>query len=386
MSEQDTVWDTLSLFEGFTPAEMQKIKPWIQEKSFAKGDYLIREGEKGSELYWILQGQVEVLKQDTDHIEHRINCLDAGKVVGEMVLFQQNQRSASVRALKSGKALVLEIDAVKKQAPELERKIVNNFAGHLTERLQESNQLAVLSLKKMYYKERKLNAMNHLTLQIFVILVAYQCIVRIFLAFTKANTLNANTLIELPLMLAITYFAYRLIRKERYPLSMWGLTFRRWKKAVWESLLMTIPLMGLIVLIKWGMIHFLQSYADSSLFSLGFSIPHSFFHTPTLTFAKIAVAFYVLSAPLQEFLIRGVLQTALQRASTQGHRIFFPILVSNLIFAAGHEPLSWIFPIAIFIPGVIWGILYFRHRTLVGVSLSHLIIGIFALYVVGFSP
>jgi len=40
---------------------------------------------------------------------------------------------------------------------------------------------------------------------------------------------------------------------------------------------------------------------------------------------------------------------------------------------------AFVFPI-----GLLWGWLYARHGTIIGISISHTILGVFAFYIVGF--
>ena len=103
--------------------------------------------------------------------------------------------------------------------------------------------MSVLALKKAHYHSKKLEAMSRLTLQIFALLVAYQLIMRIFLEFTNVNSLNATTLVDMPLIVFISVYTFVMILKQGYPPSMCGLTMRGWKRAVVESLLMTLPMM-----------------------------------------------------------------------------------------------------------------------------------------------
>lgn len=362
-------------FSNLTPLETQIIQTLLKEKSLNSGEFLIHEGEVGNEVYLIETGQVEILKKDIDGQLHRINRLNPGDCVGEFVLFDKFPRSASVRAIQATTVLFLNVVALKKNHPEIAKKISMNFTTPFTSRLEEANEFSIVTLRKADAKTKKLNNISRLTLQIFSVLVCYQFIMTVVIHFTGLMKLHALMLAEFPVMILICLFALHLIKKEGEPLYFYGLTLRHWKGSLVESLIVTIPLMAGVLLIKWICIKVNPGFFQDTLFD---------FTVKSESAANWAAVLYAFSAPLQEFLVRGVLQTSLQRALSEKHRVFFSILVSNLIFAALHQPLYWIFPVSAFIPGVLWGILFFRKRTLVGVSVSHLILGLWTFYFVGF--
>lgn len=76
-------------------------------EAFADGQLIIREGEVGSCMYVVQEGQVEVFVHNGEE-EIQLNILDPGAFFGEMALFDRDVRSASVRAL--GPARVLTVD------------------------------------------------------------------------------------------------------------------------------------------------------------------------------------------------------------------------------------------------------------------------------------
>ena len=76
-------------------------------KVYQHGEVIIREGEVGNCMYVIQAGQVEVLLKRGDD-EVCVAVLEDGDVFGEMALFEQEVRSATVRARGEVRALALE--------------------------------------------------------------------------------------------------------------------------------------------------------------------------------------------------------------------------------------------------------------------------------------
>ena len=102
-----------------------------------------------------------------------------------------------------------------------------------------------------------------------------------------------------------------------------------------------------------------------------------------LTLWAAMAVLYALHAPFQEFVVRGCLQGALDEFLSGTNRQAVAIIGSNLIFSSFHLHLSMGFALLTLLPGLLWGWLYARQRTLVGVALSHALTGLWAVFVVG---
>ncbi len=76
-------------------------------RHFGNGERIVSQGERGDCMYVVQSGQVEVLLEAPEG-PIRLVVLEKGDVFGEMALFSDEIRSATVRAL--GDARVLTID------------------------------------------------------------------------------------------------------------------------------------------------------------------------------------------------------------------------------------------------------------------------------------
>ncbi len=76
-------------------------------KDYKDGDNIFEENSIGREMYIILTGKVKVIKEK-DGVETTLATLEEGDFFGEMSLFDNNPRSATVRAL--GNIKLLEIN------------------------------------------------------------------------------------------------------------------------------------------------------------------------------------------------------------------------------------------------------------------------------------
>ena len=69
-----------------------------RELSFEDGQYLFREGDSGTEMYVIQEGQVRVTKR-TEGGELHLGTLGRGDFLGEMALLEGMPRDADARAV-----------------------------------------------------------------------------------------------------------------------------------------------------------------------------------------------------------------------------------------------------------------------------------------------
>lgn len=76
-------------------------------KDYKDGDNIFEENSIGKEMYIILAGKVEVIKEKGE-VEMTLATLAEGDFFGEMSLFDNHPRSATVKAL--GNVKLLEID------------------------------------------------------------------------------------------------------------------------------------------------------------------------------------------------------------------------------------------------------------------------------------
>ncbi len=85
---------------------------------------------------------------------------------------------------------------------------------------------------------------------------------------------------------------------------------------------------------------------------------------------------YLVFAPVQEFLTRGVFQSAIERILTGPHATRMAIITTSLLFSAVHTTFSLPFALVSLFASLYWGHLFARYRTLAGPALSHVMLGV----------
>jgi membrane protease YdiL (CAAX protease family) len=158
--------------------------------------------------------------------------------------------------------------------------------------------------------------------------------------------------------MAIIYF----IRISKLRLKDFGVTLTGWRRSVTDALWVSVLFIAVLALIKYIVVQRSPGmFREKQIFDFGYF--------------GITYITYLLVAPLQEFIGRGVVQGTLINILDIRHKGLIAILVTTFLFSALHMTHSLNLSIASFITGLILGWMYNRHKTLAGVSLAHFLIG-----------
>ena len=129
----------LRIFAGISNADMQSIIPKLQPFSIAKDEVLFYHGDKGSTLYIIETGEVDVYANASGDEDILLSTVGSGAVIGEMSLIAPANRSATVKATLPTSGWSLSCDAFdllcRQQSPGA-LQILKNLALMLCERLR----------------------------------------------------------------------------------------------------------------------------------------------------------------------------------------------------------------------------------------------------------
>jgi len=128
---------TVPLFAEFTPEELTEIGQLVTVRRYTRGQLLVREGDPGQALYVILAGSAAV-QTEAGNRTTILALLKARDFFGEMSLFDGTSRSATVRALTSVEAAIIERDDFLLLL-ERSSRIARLFLGVLVERLRAAN-------------------------------------------------------------------------------------------------------------------------------------------------------------------------------------------------------------------------------------------------------
>ncbi|MCX5930813.1 MAG: cyclic nucleotide-binding domain-containing protein, partial [Cyanobacteria bacterium] len=129
------------LFSHLSSGQLEKIAPLTRCLRYAVGESIIVEDDPGDALFQLVRGSVEVIKRMDDGRSKTVAQLGVGAIFGEMSVFSNHPRSASVRALQECVLLEVERDDLR---PVLEGnpRLVEELALLVSERRAQLTSLS----------------------------------------------------------------------------------------------------------------------------------------------------------------------------------------------------------------------------------------------------
>ena len=83
-----------------------------EQKHFARGEVVIKEGGAADAMYFVLEGMLHVIKNYRTMDERYVASLHAGDLFGEMALFLKESRTATIVAIEDTTVLEIRREAV----------------------------------------------------------------------------------------------------------------------------------------------------------------------------------------------------------------------------------------------------------------------------------
>lgn len=101
-----------------------------------KDEFIFREGDLGTEMYIIQNGQVEILKRQANEEERPLAILGQGDFFGEMSILEDLPRTASARALSNCRLVEINgttFDSMLRKNPEIAVRMMRKLSRRLRE-------------------------------------------------------------------------------------------------------------------------------------------------------------------------------------------------------------------------------------------------------------
>lgn len=365
-------------FEEVAPDQLKVIAEHAKYLRFSKGEYLIHENSVGESLFVIVQGKFSVVKENktkSGSASAVLGSLSKNDITGELALFDQPSRSASVVALENDCAVIeIQFEDLKRFAPV---SFFLNVAKKLSNQTRQTNDVIISHLQLDLEKSERISKMGRFIAYVLVLMSFYGITSKVFtlLSTNPQTAMFASTGIIMIFTIALSSMILRM----GYHLSDYGATMRSWRESVKESLLYTTIFLMLATLLKWFLVR--NFYTQTSLFDMQMIIPEYPVgsHDYNLMFISGFIV-YGIFAILQEFVARGIILTSLDDFLQKAWLANF---ITSGIFSSMHVHLSSQLALIVFLPSLFWGWLYMRHRTIIGPAISHIIIGWWGIFVLG---
>lgn len=369
------------LFAGLNEHHFSALRQAVPGTRLVQsGETLLEEGSPPGELFFILSGRFEVRKRQAGNAEsHVIGSLGAGQCIGEVALLDNAPRSASIVAAEDSRVLVVDLKTLEShggQLGEAATRMKINLGAQIAARLRNANDSTIAHLTARLAEEQLRVEMGK-----FISRMLFGVSLYVFgLGLTSAlsDVVPDSAIITVPISIVLAFFFFRTIKTSPYPIAAYGLTLKDWRGKALEAVLWSLPVLAAILAAKVWMVANIPAFAGQPVFD--FARSQGLDASQAIMFAVLYCAF----TPVQELCTRGGIQCSLTMFLKGRFGAVEAIILSNLMFSLTHLHLSLVTAAMVFPVGLFWGWLFHRQRSLVGVSVSHALIGVVGLFVVGF--
>jgi len=132
-----------SLFGGLLEEQIQAIIPLMKEEKYNSGELIITEGSTNDKIFFIIEGQVSVIKRGVE-----LSCFGEGEAFGEMEVIDVMPATASIKAISQVTALSISNKAmheIYKMDVKVFSLMLMNLARDLCRRLRKSDEIIASS-------------------------------------------------------------------------------------------------------------------------------------------------------------------------------------------------------------------------------------------------
>lgn len=140
----------IQFFHGITEDEIQKIFDKSNERKYSRGTIIFREGEETDGVYLVTEGLIKAYKMSLDGREKTLAIFTRGDILGEMTLFDNSLRSATVEALQASSVMVIprhDFERLLKEIPALAMNVIRVLADRLRQADEEIKNLLFLNAR-----------------------------------------------------------------------------------------------------------------------------------------------------------------------------------------------------------------------------------------------
>lgn len=262
----------------------------------------------------------------------------------------------------------------------LHRKGAEERIGVLVMLADESERVELLT--RTAERERERAATGRFIVAVLTIFSVFTLLLEPIQKLAQAQVYDLGPVIALLTLVVIAFFLDRWASPGSRTLV---LNLRPERRYVIESIVWSLGFCALMTVGKFLLItfHVYPTEIQPRLFSFLVLDDGTRVHSTGLFLAALAI--YLISVLFQQFAIRCAIQAPLQSFLTGvvGPAGWIANLVSTLLFAVLHAHLNPIVSLAVIAPSILWGWLFMRSGSVVTPILSHAIIGVYAIFILG---
>ncbi len=349
------------VFQDLTASEVDILVNHASTLEIKSHEQIISEGEQSSDIYFVEKGELEVTKKiGGSKDEFVIGHLSNGEMFGEMSFIDSQPRSTTIRSTTPTilyKLALEDLNSGDSSSRQLLEKITTKLSMITLTRVRNTNSQYVLSIK---------NQIQQLEMQtqfglFFVLLITFYSIQSFIYFFINYLGIKVDIpVISWMKLVSLLIPSLFFVKYINYSLNTFGLNAAYAKQAILDTLVM---LLSAFLLIAFSYRIFIGSW-ESLMINL----------TPTritqISGGFFGIFIYIL---FLEFLIRGVMQTSLQKFLDDEKGFLTVFIVADLL---------WLFDLYLgfgtdnikFMLDLLLGYIFLLQKSIIGVVIIHFVI------------
>ena len=365
-------WANNLLFNGLTDVELQLIAPHLHKRSYEPDEVIMREGDNGSFAFLIVEGSVFVRKN-----ELKLSEIHPGKVVGLMALVDERPRSATVFAGNNGAiGYTLGKEAWKKiiesENSSIKSKLLINYLKYQQNTVRNTNVLGLTEARGRIEEEKKRVMSAHFFAQMVLGMVIFTFVLG-YLSDLADKT--ETTYVSFVLLAAYAIWSFYYVRHSGISFASFGLNLQNFKPAILLNLKATAIFIVVLFLVKYMLIFFMPDRFGNHVIDFYRTEDEKSFSV------VLIIIMYSVHAVFQEFIARACIQGGLMQFISGKWAEWKAIVLATLMFSSFHIMIDMKYAFLTIVPGLFWGYLFAKEKNLLAVSISHILIGIVAIFI-----
>lgn len=384
--------ETVPSLEHLNPGDLQALSELAERRNFPQQSDIDMSEIADNHLYIIISGEAEVVRRTwsspDQSIEHNIGLMEAGDVLGISSFMSESglAEHSRYRTTRATDMLVINFSQVDNDPKftAFRDRVKLSVSQNLAHRLSFRDEAYAENLSQRLKEIEIKRTAGSFVLMMACSLAVYTLAVRLLLDLKLSSEARGIDTVVVILAAFVPFLIS--VRNGPFKYADFGVTFRGAVASLSDALFFSAIFLAVLVALKWVVVTFLPSTGSASVFELA----RTFVRLDAdgqvnWSFYALNVGVYVLFAPIQEVIVRCGLQCLIREFlyGSDRYRTIVSILASNIIFAGAHAHLNVGIALATFVGGLFFGWLFHRHRSLVGVSAAHILIGGVALFALG---
>ena len=137
--ETITLLQAVSVFSTLGDDDLAQVAAVTVPRSFKAGEQVFREGDKSDTCYLVRTGHVRAVREHAGGRSLTLATLGPGEIFGELAIFDEEQRSATVEALEETEVVAIlagDMRRLLREHPDIAVKLL----AALSRRLRETNE------------------------------------------------------------------------------------------------------------------------------------------------------------------------------------------------------------------------------------------------------